>query len=271
MGSLGPGEQLKILRSRLGITTRDVTERSQRIADTEGNEEFYISNAWLTQIENTQAIPSIYKLYSLSTIYHLRFTDLLLLFGVDLHKMAKHQLSMPLERTHLTSMEAADGQRTVTLPVRFNEAVSLEETNLLSRMVEAWGEIPVSLIQLLDVRHNHYGYVGLDDYTLYPLLRPGSFVQIDPRLKKILTFKWRSEFDRPIYFIELREGYACSWCQLQGNRLLLVPHPLSPCSIRQVLYGADAEIVGQVTGIAMRIVDGSERTAVETPQLPKRS
>jgi len=34
-----------------------------------------------------------------------------------------------------------------------------------------------------------------------------------------------------------------------------VPHPLSPCAVRRFVYGTDAEIVGQVTGVAMRIVD----------------
>ena len=89
-----PGEQLKERRSRLGITTRDVTEKSQRIAEAEGNDEFCISNAWLTQIENTDATPSIYKLYSISTIYHVKFTDLLLLFGVDLQKIGRDQIAM---------------------------------------------------------------------------------------------------------------------------------------------------------------------------------
>ena len=267
-----PGEQLKDIRSHLGITTRDVTEKSQRIAESEGNEEFCISNAWLTQIENTEATPSIYKLYSISTIYHLKFSDLLLLFGVDLQKIGKHQLSMPLENTHLTNIEVNDKDQTVTFPVRFDHGFNLARTSLLSRMVELWGEIPISLVQHLDLRHNHYGYIGLQDYTLFPLLRPGSFVQIDERLRKVRNFKWRSEFDRPIYFVELREGYACSWCELQGNQLLLVPHPLSPCSIRQFLYGTDAEIVGQVTGIAMRIADPVDGgSSDETPQLPRRA
>jgi transcriptional regulator with XRE-family HTH domain len=274
MNSSKPGEQLKEMRSRLGITTRDVTEKSRRIAEAEGSEEFHISNAWLTQIENTNSTPSIYKLYSISAIYHIKFTDLLLLFGVDLRKVSKHQLSLPPERTQLTTFESGGDDRVVTFPVRFDRGFLPDQTNLLSRMVEVWGEIPVELVQHLDVRHNHYGYVGLRDYTLFPLLRPGSFVQIDEKLRKIQTSKWRTEFDRPIYFVELRDGYACSWCELQGSKLLLVPHPLSPCSIRQVVYGTDAEIVGQVTGVAMRIVDANERPADETlpsPQLPKRS
>src|SRR5207249_11489770 len=56
-------EQLKELRLRLGMTTRDVTDLSQKIIDSEGNQEFHISNAWLTEIENSESIPSIYKLY----------------------------------------------------------------------------------------------------------------------------------------------------------------------------------------------------------------
>jgi transcriptional regulator with XRE-family HTH domain len=266
-----PGEQLKELRSRLGITTREVTEKSQRIAEAEGNDEFYISNAWLTQIENTEATPSIYKLYSISTIYHVKFTDLLLFFGVDLQKIGMHQIAMPLEQTHLTNIEAHDGDRTVSFPVRFDGGLNLENTNLLSRMIETWGEVPISLIQHLDVRHAHYGYIGLNDYTLWPMLRPGTFVQIDTRFRRVQSFKWRAEFERPVYFVEFRDGYACSWCELQGNQLLLVPHPLSPCGVRQFLCGTDAEIVGQVTGIAMRIADAIEWPARETLQLPKRS
>ena len=109
--------------------------------------------------------------------------------------------------------------------------------------------------QHLDIRHGLYGYIGLHDMTLYPLLRPGSFVQIDPRVRKIQPLRWRTEFDRPIYFVELRDGYACSWCELHEGHLLLLPHPLSACAVRRVLYGTDAEIVGQVSAVAMRLTD----------------
>lgn len=268
---LRTGEQLKSLRSRLGITTRDVTERSQRIAEAEGNEEFYISNAWLTQIENTQATPSIYKLYSLSAIYHVRFSDLLLLFGVDLQKIPTHQLAIPLDNTHLSNWEPDNGNRTVSFPVRFDRGFSMERTNLLSRMIEMWGEIPIALIQHLDIRHNQYGYIGLKDFTLSPMLRPGSFVQINQKVRKVQSSRWRTEFDRPVYFVELRDGYACSWCELQGNQLLLVPHPLSSCSIRTYAFGTDAEIIGQVTGVAMRLMEISDRPAGESPQLARQS
>jgi transcriptional regulator with XRE-family HTH domain len=268
--SLLPNEQLKVLRSRLGITTRDVSEYSQKIAEAEGNPEYQISNAWLTQLENSDSVPSIFKLYSLSSIYRIKFTDILRLYGVDLQSLNRHELASPLPHTHLTTLEVYDSERTVSFPVRFDRSFDLDSTNLLSRVVELWGEVPIALIQHLDIRHNQYGYIGLQDFTLYPLLRPGSFVQIDPRVRKIQPMRWRTEFDRPVYFMELRDGYACSWCDLQDGHLLLLPHPLSPCSVRRLNYGADVEIIGQVTGVAMKLTDSSDLPPDETARLPKR-
>src|SRR5229473_6536986 len=100
-----PSEELKEIRSRLGITTRDVADFSQKIAEMEGNPEFHISNAWLTQVENSDSVPSIFKLYSLSSIYRIKFTDLLRLYGVDLQHLNLHQMESPLPGTHLTRSE----------------------------------------------------------------------------------------------------------------------------------------------------------------------
>ncbi len=267
MTKLNPNEHLKDLRSRLGVTTRDVADLSQQIAEAEGNGEYHISNAWLTQVENSDSVPSIYKLYSLSVIYRIKFTDLLRLYGVDLENIGRHQLAAPLPYTHLTNLEVYDADRTVSFPVRFDRSFDVDNTNLVSRMVEVWGEVPIALIQHLDIRHNLYGYVGLTDQTLSPLLRPGSFVLIDPRSRKIRSLQSRTEFDRPIYFIELRDGYACSWCDLQDGQLLLMPHPLSPCRVRSVNYGSDAEVIGQVTGVAMRLTDSPKPPSVDASGL----
>jgi len=266
-----PGEQLRELRNRLGITTREVEEYSRTIAEDRQNEEFCISNAWLTQLENKNSIPSIYKLYSLSVIYRTKFSDLLTVFGIDLNATSRYQLALPLQHTHLTTFEPDDPQRSVTFPVRFDKSFNLETTSLLSRMVEVWGEIPVALIQKLDVRHCQYGYVGTQDYTMYPLLRPGSFVQIESHSIRMQASEWRTEYDRPIYFVELRDGYACSWCEVHGSELTLVPHPLSGCSIRQFAYPSEAEVVGQVTGVAMRLVAAEQQRPDEPPRLPRRS
>ncbi len=252
--NLPAGEHLKEMRNRLGISLRQVEEYSQRIAQIEKNEEFSISNAWLTQVEHKLSIPSIYKIYSLSVIYRVKFNDLLMLYGVDLEKIGKYQAETALPNTHLANVEVYDNGRPVSFPVRFDPGFKPDRTNLMSRMVEIWGEVPIAMIQQMDFRNTIYGYIGMEDYTLYPLLRPGSFVQIDDRQKKIQKYPWRTEFDRPIYFVELRDGYACSWCELQGSQLTLLPHPLSQCGVRTFDL-ADVDIIGRVTAVAMRIVN----------------
>jgi len=240
------------------------------IAEDRHNEEFYISNAWLTQLENKNSIPSIFKLYSLSVIYRTRFSDLLAIFGIDLNASARYQLALPLQKTHLAADEPLDTEKAITFPVRFDKGFSLDKTGLIARMVEIWGEVPVALVQKLDLRHCQYGYIGMDDYTMYPLLRPGSFVQIENQHARMDAAEWRTEFDRPIHFIELRDGYVCSWCEVRGSQITLIPHPLSGVAIRQYAYPDEAEIIGQVTGVAMRLVPPPGEFLDALPKLPRR-
>src|SRR6202040_4108763 len=134
-----PGDQLRELRNRLGVTTREVEELSRRLAERTGNEEYYISNAWLTQLENKDSVPSIYKLFSLSVIYRSTFNDLLVVLGIDLNATTRYQLALPLQNTHLVSIESPDPEKAIVFPVCFDKSFSLEKTSLLARMVEVWG------------------------------------------------------------------------------------------------------------------------------------
>jgi hypothetical protein len=56
-------------------------------------------------------------------------------------------------------------------------------------------------------------------------------------------------------FTELRSGYICSWCQLEKGQLMVIPHPQSRQAVQHFDYPSQAEVVGRVTGVAMRIVD----------------
>jgi hypothetical protein len=48
-------------------------------------------------------------------------------------------------------------------------------------------------------------------------------VQIDARQTKIKPQGWQIEFDRPIYFVDLRDTYVCSWREIDGYQLVLIP------------------------------------------------
>src|SRR5215469_2611264 len=248
------GERLRAFRERLGLTTRDVEARSQQIAEERRNREYYLSHAWVTDIENGKFKPSIYKIYSLSAIYHVGCTEVLSCFGLPIGELGRYRASIGVPKTHLLGAETDLQTETVSLPVRFKPEFQLEKTNLLAQVIEKWDQIPVGFLQHLDLHKSVYGYIGLEDYTLYPLIRPGSLVEIDANQRKLTGEKWKTEYDRPIYFVELRDGYLCSWCEVDRDELIVIPHPHSNQDVRRFGYPSQAEIVGRVTGVAMRIV-----------------
>jgi transcriptional regulator with XRE-family HTH domain len=267
---MDPGTRLKEVRSRLGITTREVALFSKTIADTEGNTEFLVSGPWLTQIENEKtALPSIYKLFTLASIYGLSYAQVLALYGIDTKKLTKYHSEMPITKTHMTEYGSGEERSaSFEIPIRFDAGMNLGKTNLLPRMIESWGTIPLEFIQHFDLRHRSYGFVGVKDYTLYPLIRPGSFVEIDPEVKNVRNVLARSEFERPIYFVDLRNEYACSWCEVVEDKLLLLAHPLSPVKTRMFVFPREAEIIGQVTGVAMRLSVSLPESRHDTSKLP---
>ena len=91
-------------------------------------------------------------------------------------------------------------------------------------------------------------------------------MQIDPSQRKISIGKWRSEFERPIYFIELRDGYLCSWCQLEKGKLIAIPHPQSRLAVRHFDFPSQAEVIGRVTGVAMRIFEEGDAEGEAAPR-----
>lgn len=71
---------------------REVEEQSQKIAEAQGNPEFFVSNNWLTRLENTSAVPSIHKLFSSSAVYRVRVSELLPMFGINQRLLEKYQI-----------------------------------------------------------------------------------------------------------------------------------------------------------------------------------
>ncbi len=186
-------------------------------------------------------------------------------------QVKKYHAELPIAKTHLAEYDLGDAPASLEIPVRFDAGLNLSQTNLLSRMIESWGKVPLEFIQHFDLRHRLYGFVGLKDYTLYPLIRPGSFVEIDPDVKRPRHGVARSEFDRPIYFVDLRNEYACSWCELVEDKLVLLAHPLSPVKTRIFVFEQEADIIGQVTGVAMRVALSLVEPGDEISKAPSQS
>jgi transcriptional regulator with XRE-family HTH domain len=235
---LHAGRKLKVLRNDRGLTGRQVEQASRRIAAAKGDNRFAISNGWLTQLENGDSEPSICKIFSLCVIYKVKAADLMRLYGVDVEESESYQR---VANPHSTQL-VVDDIDIKPLPSK----LSHHPTTLLPGTIRPSNKSSVRIC---------FGYIGLNDRTMYPMIRPGSFVRIDMLQNRIRQHDSHSAFERPIYFIELRDGYACGWCELHGNDLLIVPHHSSPARIRRFTYIRDAEVVGRVISFDTRCVD----------------
>jgi transcriptional regulator with XRE-family HTH domain len=246
-----PGQQLRMLREQLGLTLRDVESASQRLATRRRNEEFAIQLSRLSDIESKGVLPSIYRLYTLSVIYRRDFRELLSWYDVDLSQAAGDlSVVLPPHTHRAEGLMAAPAMR---VPVRLDPAFDIKKTTNLGRMIERWGVVPLAFLERFENTNFSYGYVGSEDTTMYPLLMPGSLVQIDESRNTVEMAAWPSEYERPIYFVETRDSFTCCWCAMNGEQIVLQPHPLSPQRVRILRHPQDAEVLGQVVGVAMRL------------------
>jgi transcriptional regulator with XRE-family HTH domain len=261
-----PGEKLKQVRERLKLTYRDVVEASKGIAQRRSSEEFTIALSRLADIENKGTVPTIYRLYSLCAIYRLELREVLGWYGVPLDDLPSDALTIGLDQTHVIGF-SADGPATV--PQSLDREIDLNQTTFLSHLVRRWGKMPLNILGGLDIRHYRYGLIGLEDWSMSPVIQPGSMVLIDQNRRRIARDGWTSQHDRPIYFLEHRHGYRCGWCALAENRLIVLPHPASQ-QAPAIFDPAEIDVVGQVMGVGM-LLEPSRRRHARPPATPSKS
>lgn len=252
------GQKLRRVRERLNLRVRDVEQASLKIADKYRNDDFAVLINRVSEIENRGLIPTIYKLYSLCAIYRLDFQEVLGWYGIHLESLPVDSLFAEVSQTHLTSFQPGS-RGEVLLPLSLDPGLDLRRTTYVSRMIQRWGTLPLLFLEALDVKEHRYGFIGTEDWFMHPLLQPGTFIMVDETVRKIANSGWSNEFERPIYFFEHRQGYACGWCSLNDDKLILQPHPASSCTPQIYKYPSEIDLVGQVTGIATRF-DQSRRS-----------
>ncbi len=240
------GNRLRQARERLGLTYRDVEQASYDLACRRGRPEFIIHISRLADIENHGVVPSLHKLYSLCAIYRLNPLEVLAWYDVPLADHFRDGAYVSAPRTHPAAPPSQ-----VRLPLRFDPGFDPAKTNFFTRMVESWGYLEPALVN----GHKRYcfAYVGHDDHSMEPLIRAGSLLLVDQMRQRVENSGWRNEFERPVYFVDVRDGYRCSWCLLEAGRLILQPHPLSSRAPESKLYPDEAELIGQVVSVAMRL------------------
>ena len=258
--SLKAGQELRKLRERLRLTLRQVEAASSTIADKYGNSEFYVPISRLSEIENHGILPTIFRVYSLSAIYCNDYREVCAWYGVDWSLLPADIGAGQCPRTR--PFTALDDIATVNVPFTVDPGFDARRTTNLLRMIQKWGPVPAAFLRHLADLPYSYALVGIEDLTMYPIILPGSFLQIDESKTTVLSSGWRSEYERPIYFIETRNEFICSWCSIDDRAQLLSvqPHPLSPVIPRTFRHPQDAEVIGQVVGMATKL-DGCKLDA----------
>jgi hypothetical protein len=203
-------------------------------------------------------VPGLPKLYTLAAIYRLSPVEILSWYDIPIEECFHDGISTPAPRTHLMAPPTS-----LRIPMRFDPAFDPRRTELLSRMVEKWSHFE----GVLTNGHGQYtyGYIGMCDRRMTPLLRPGSIVLVDGRIRKIENSEWTTEHDRPIYFVEVRDGYRCGWFYQDGSRLVMQPHPMSHCVPETWQTPEQAEVVGRVRGVVTRLDETGSIPVVEPP------
>jgi transcriptional regulator with XRE-family HTH domain len=237
-----PGLRLRQTREALGLTYRDVEKASYQIAVHRGRQDFILHISRLADIENRGVVPSLHKLYSLAAILHLAPEEISSWYGAPLGETFQDGASFPPARTYL-----CDAPTPVALTRDMESAGGSQHTDLLPKRPD--NVVPMPPPGGCPPGRHRYGYVGLSDRRMMPLLRPGSTVLIDTSLRRIEDVEWSSEYDRPMYFVEIRGGYRCGWFQKDKSRLIMQPHTLSRCAPEAWSTPDEAEVVGQVVGV----------------------
>ncbi|MCU1286047.1 MAG: hypothetical protein JWO13_2397 [Acidobacteriales bacterium] len=221
-----------------------------KIAERRSDNEFLLAISRLSDFETKGIVPTIHKLYSLAAIYRVDFLELLSIYKVEFSEIDRDtSVSVSPRKTH--TLASLDQLPSVRVPVQLDPSFDIRKTTNIGRMIAKWGVVPFAFLDQFADHKYTYGYIGADDFTMYPLVMPGSFVQIDESKDKVAEGMWRSEYERPMYFIETREGFTCCWCTIRGTVITLQSHPLSPVPVRTAKYPQEAEVLGQVVGIAM--------------------
>jgi len=115
-------------------------------------------------------------------------------------------------------------------------------------LLTAWADIPLLLMLDIDWDHGPLVLLGLEEYMMWPLLPPGTLLQLDPKVRTVAEGSW-SEFDRPIYLIEYKGRFYCCHAQRKGQIMRLISHAESPSPPAISVPYRDARVRGQVRPI----------------------
>jgi hypothetical protein len=123
-----------------------------------------------------------------------------------------------------------------------------DPTSAMRRLLSVWADVPLPLMLDVDWDRGPLVLIGLSDRMMWPLLPPGSLLQLDARVRTVENGTW-PEFERPIYLIEYRTRFYCCYAERRGDNLRLISHLESRATTSISVPFKEAKVRGQVTPV----------------------
>src|SRR5262249_56983248 len=92
------------------------------------------------------------------------------------------------------------------LPEPMDKKIDSTRTTFLDQFLRRWGKTGLGFLNGFGARQHRYGLIGLDDWSMHPVLHPGSLVLIDESRRRIATGGWGSRARPPVFFFGARDG-----------------------------------------------------------------
>ena len=243
---------LRSTRLKMGLSFRDVSAMSRRIAAELGDEQYFAAPGSLSDYEARDTSPRhIHKAITLCVVYGLHFSTFLKSIGLRLEEAGKEPIP--------------DDFVLRPLPTAFRRDTSEGDepmgNGFLEQLLNRSERVPfflrgslANLSGLATPSLRDVFWVGGEQNALHPLLVNGLLVILNRRRKRPIHFRSKPLWQQPLYLVRKRDGtYTCACCSLENGTLVI--HPYSPDYQRPEHYRNhhDAEVIGQIVTIARRL------------------
>jgi len=250
--TLGTGESelrqlLRGARLRMGLSLREASAMSRRIAEELGDPQYFAAPGSLSDYEALDTAPRhIHKVITLCAVYGLHFSTFLKSVGLRPQDAGQHPIP-----DHLVPRQLPTAPGGAELPQPRNGGF-LEQLLRRSEHFPTFlrGSLP-DLSGLRTVTLNDFFWVGGDQNPLHPLLASGLMVIVNRHKKKALHLRSGPLWQQPLYVLLRRDGtYLCACCSLEDDTLVIHPYSLNHHHPEHLRNHHDAEIIGQIVTIA---------------------
>jgi transcriptional regulator with XRE-family HTH domain len=242
-----PGALLETARLRAGLSLRSASKLSRVVARILGDHRYFASSGTLSDYEAGDKMPRhIHKLFTLAIVYSVPLRDLLGFFEIALDHLGKTTV------TRETKISRARVRRR-----KDEQCDSLFET-----LRNQFGHLPLFLDSALPSLSG-LPHIGLRDVFWlrgeanppHPSLRGARFVLVNRRSKKPRIVSRMPLWAQPLYLLQERDGpYLAASCAIENDRLVLYSCPTNLTEAQPVRRHIDADVVGQIVGIARCLV-----------------